>query len=44
VLLGAGRVDPEFFSMLKRSDFSGPISVHVEYLPKASVEENLAAL
>ncbi len=42
--LGKGRLDPKFFSLMKQSDFDGPISVHVEYLPQASVEENLQAL
>lgn len=42
--LGKGRVDPKFFRLMEESDFDGPISVHVEYLPQASVEENLQAL
>jgi sugar phosphate isomerase/epimerase len=42
--LGQGEVDPTFFKMLKRTDFAGPISVHVEYLPKGTAQENLAAL
>ena len=32
--LGKGNVDPKFFKTLRKSDFRGPISVHVEYLPK----------
>jgi sugar phosphate isomerase/epimerase len=44
VSLGKGRVDPEFFKLLMSSGFAGPISVHVEYLPKAGVAENLQAL
>ncbi|KAA5544486.1 sugar phosphate isomerase/epimerase [Roseiconus nitratireducens] len=32
VPLGQGRVDPSFFSMLRRSGFLGPISLHEEYL------------
>ena len=44
VPLGEGQVNPEFFRQLRKSPFSGPISLHVEYLPKASVEENLTAL
>lgn len=44
VPLGNGRVDPTFFTRLKQSGFTGPISLHVEYLPKGSVGENLTAL
>lgn len=44
VQLGKGRVDPKFFKALKKSDFHGPISVHVEYLTKGSAQENVAAL
>jgi sugar phosphate isomerase/epimerase len=44
VPLGTGQVDPKFFKMLQQTDFDGPISVHVEYLPKGDVKENLAAL
>ena len=32
VPLGEGVVDKKFFSMLKETNFNGPISVHVEYL------------
>ncbi len=46
-----GIVDSRFFSMLKKSQFSGPISLHVEYLPKAppavqitEIQQNLATL
>ncbi|MBA3481791.1 MAG: sugar phosphate isomerase/epimerase [Pirellulales bacterium] len=42
--LGKGDVDPKFFKMLRETNFDGPVSVHVEYLPKATVQENLAAL
>ncbi|TWU24566.1 sugar phosphate isomerase/epimerase family protein [Bythopirellula polymerisocia] len=42
--LGKGRLDPKCFKLLNASNFSGPISVHVEYLPKAGVAENLQAL
>ncbi len=42
--LGQGRLDRKFFELLAASDFSGPISVHVEYLPQANAEENLQAL
>jgi len=44
VPLGKGRVDPAFFQQLKQSKFAGPISLHVEYLPHAGLEENTAAL
>ena len=32
VPLGEGRVRPEFFTMLAQSGFSGPVSLHEEYL------------
>jgi sugar phosphate isomerase/epimerase len=45
VPLGKVNVDPKFFrSMVRKSDFQGPISVHVEYLPKGSAQDNVAAL
>jgi sugar phosphate isomerase/epimerase len=44
VPLGDGRVDREFFKMLRKSRFNGPISVHVEYLPNGNAKENVAAL
>lgn len=42
--LGQGRISPKFFKALQNSDFRGPISVHVEYLPKDGAQANLAAL
>jgi sugar phosphate isomerase/epimerase len=42
--LGKGSVDPKFFKMLRKSNFRGPISVHVEYLPKDGTKANMAAL
>ena len=42
--LGSGRIDPTFFSMLKRDRFAGPISLHVEYLPRKGTEANIDAL
>jgi sugar phosphate isomerase/epimerase len=30
--LGEGAVDKGFFKLLQESDFSGPVSLHVEYL------------
>lgn len=43
--LGEGRVDyPKYLGMLRNSNFAGPISLHVEYLPQAGVDENLQAL
>ncbi len=42
--LGKGDVDPIFFQMLRKTDFAGPVSVHVEYLPKGTVQENMTAL
>jgi sugar phosphate isomerase/epimerase len=44
VPLGQGRIDRAFFPLLKRSKFVGPISLHVEYLPDAGENENVAAL
>ncbi|MCA9123244.1 MAG: sugar phosphate isomerase/epimerase [Planctomycetaceae bacterium] len=44
VPLGAGRVDRNFIALLRKTNFAGPISLHVEYLPKAGVVENLAAM
>lgn len=44
VPLGEGVVNPRFFKMLNDSEFSGPISLHVEYLEDGDVEENLNAL
>jgi sugar phosphate isomerase/epimerase len=44
VPLGEGQVDPAFFKQLAAAEFTGPISLHVEYLPKAGVEKNIAAL
>jgi sugar phosphate isomerase/epimerase len=47
VPLGEGRVDPKFFQMLRESDFTGPISLHEEYLDHRKpqlVPEHLAAL
>jgi sugar phosphate isomerase/epimerase len=39
-----GVVDLNFFKMLKKSDFNGPVSLHVEYLERAGVAENIAAI
>jgi sugar phosphate isomerase/epimerase len=39
-----GVVDPSFFKMLKKTDFPGPVSLHVEYLERAGIEENIAAI
>jgi len=44
VPLGAGQVDPRFFKQLLQSGYSGPISVHVEYLERAGVRDNAEAL
>jgi len=44
VPLGTGSVDPKFFQMVRTSDFQGPISVHVPYLPKGDAKANVAAL
>jgi sugar phosphate isomerase/epimerase len=45
--VGEGAVDKGFFKLLKESDFSGPVSVHVEYLghdDPAKVPTVLAAI
>jgi len=42
--LGTGNVDPTFFKTIRKSDFHGPISVHVEYLPNADAKANVSAL
>jgi sugar phosphate isomerase/epimerase len=44
VPLGQGRIDPAFFPLLRNSKYSGPISLHVEYLPDAGNQENVVAL
>ncbi len=47
VPLGQGRVDPKFFKMLRDSGFTGPISLHEEYLDHRKPElvpEHLAAI
>jgi sugar phosphate isomerase/epimerase len=44
IQLGKGNVDPKFFKALNKSNFRGPISVHVEYLPKEGAQANIAAL
>jgi sugar phosphate isomerase/epimerase len=43
VPLGEGRVDPKFFTMAQEF-FRGPVSLHVEYLPRAGVDRNLEAI
>src|SRR5215212_342818 len=42
--LGEGNVDPKFFKTVRTSEFRGPLSVHVEYLPKDGAQANAAAL
>lgn len=44
VPFGEGRVDPAFFEMLQQDQLNVPISVHVEYLPDGSAQENLEAI
>jgi sugar phosphate isomerase/epimerase len=44
VPLGKGRVDRAFFQRLLADGFTGPISLHVEYLDDGDAQENLAAL
>jgi len=44
VPLGTGQVDPKFFKQARAAGFDGPLSLHVEYLPKAGLAANVAAL
>ena len=44
VPLGEGRVDRKFFRQLRADNFTGPISLHVEYLGNGTAQENAAAL
>lgn len=44
VPLGTGRVNPDFFKIVKKDNFTGPISLHVEYLKKGSTQDNIDAL
>lgn len=44
VPLGQGQVNPAFFKQLARKWGDVPISLHVEYLEQAGIEENVAAL
>lgn len=39
-----GVVDPKIFTMIRESGVTVPLSLHVEYLPKGDVPENLAAI
>jgi sugar phosphate isomerase/epimerase len=43
--LGEGMVDPEFYMALAKSDYKGPISLHVEYLKESDgADSQLAAI
>ncbi len=44
VALGEGRVDRKFFHQLQADNFTGPISLHVEYLGRGTAQENAAAI
>jgi len=47
VPLGTGRIDPKFFKLLAATGFSGPISLHEEYLDHRKPElvpEHLTAI
>ena len=44
VPLGTGRVDPKFFKLVNASGYTGPISVHVEYLHHDGLQKNIDAL
>ena len=44
VPLGTGQVDPRFFAQVQQANFQGPVSLHVEYLPKAGIADNIKAL
>jgi sugar phosphate isomerase/epimerase len=42
VPLGEGMVDKKFFVMLQETNFTGPISIHVEYLDRSKDKKVLA--
>jgi sugar phosphate isomerase/epimerase len=44
VPLGNGQVDPKFFQLVRKSNFAGPISLHVEYAGDRGPQDNVAAL
>jgi sugar phosphate isomerase/epimerase len=44
VPLGSGQVDPKFFQLLRQSNFSGPVSLHVEYAGDRGADANVEAL
>ena len=44
VPLGTGQVDPRFFPMMSQIDSEIPVSLHIEYLGKAGLQPNIAAL
>jgi sugar phosphate isomerase/epimerase len=44
VPLGTGQLDPKFFEMVQKSEFAGPISVHVEYAGNRGTQANVEAL
>jgi sugar phosphate isomerase/epimerase len=44
VPLGEGLVDPNFYKTLAKSDFKGPVSLHVEYLKDGDPAPQLAAV
>ena len=47
VPLGEGRVEREFFELLRKSGFDGPVSLHEEYLDHRDpslVPQHLAAI
>jgi sugar phosphate isomerase/epimerase len=41
--LGSGQVDKSFFTLLNKSNFNGPISLHVEYLERVKDRKTQAA-
>jgi sugar phosphate isomerase/epimerase len=44
VPLGEGLVDPNFYKALAKSDYKGPVSLHVEYLKQGDPGRQLAAV
>ncbi|WP_428304799.1 sugar phosphate isomerase/epimerase family protein [Lacipirellula sp.] len=44
ITFGKGRVEPRYFEMLKHDRLEAPVSIHVEYLPRGSAQENLQAI
>ena len=44
VPLGEGKLNTDFFELMRAADYQGPISLHVEYLKKEGTQANIDAL